>query len=71
MGLKNGLSFSWRRALGISAFKGKIARATGIPTTVSGVERKVGRLATKGCLAVLILLALAGGVMWLVGRLLG
>lgn len=68
MGLKSGFSFSWRRALGISAVKGKIARATGIPTTASGLERKVGRLAMKGCLAVLILLGLAAGVMWLVGK---
>jgi hypothetical protein len=69
MGLKRGFSFSWRRALGISAFKGRIAKATGIPTTASGLERKVGRFAMKGCLAVLILLALAGGVMYLAGRL--
>ena len=47
MRLGPGLSFSWRRALGVSALKGKIARATGIPTTRSGRQRKVGRLA--GC----------------------
>lgn len=33
--------FSWRRALGISSVKSKIARATGIPTTKSGRKRKL------------------------------
>ncbi|MFG6388260.1 MAG: hypothetical protein K1V74_07180 [Muribaculaceae bacterium] len=37
-----GLSFSWKRAVGITAAKQKIARATGIPTTRQGLERKVG-----------------------------
>ncbi|MBD5192562.1 MAG: hypothetical protein HDS88_06680 [Bacteroidales bacterium] len=37
-----GLSFSWKRALGISAFKQKIARCFGIPTTRGGLERKIG-----------------------------
>jgi hypothetical protein len=45
-----GLSFSWRRALGVSAFKGRIARCTGIPTTRSGLERKVGRTLIHGLL---------------------
>jgi hypothetical protein len=40
-----GFSFSWKRALGISALRGKIARATGIPTTKSGLQRKIGRSA--------------------------
>lgn len=39
-----GLSFSWRRALGITALKQKIARATGIPTTRSGRRNKFARL---------------------------
>jgi len=42
-----GLSFSWKRALGLSAARGKIARATGIPTTRGGIERKVGRVLVK------------------------
>lgn len=37
-----GLSFSWKRALGITAMKQKVARATGIPTTRGGIERKIG-----------------------------
>lgn len=39
-----GLSFSWKRALGITSAKRKIAKATGIPTTKSGRQRKVGKL---------------------------
>ena len=35
-----GLSFSWKRALGITAAKQRIARATGIPTTKAGRQQK-------------------------------
>jgi hypothetical protein len=37
-----GLSFSWKRALGITKIKQKIAKETGIPTSKAGVERKIG-----------------------------
>lgn len=37
-----GLSFSLKRALGITSAKRKFTRATGIPTTKSGMERKLG-----------------------------
>ena len=40
---KYGFSFSWKRALGITAAKQKFVRETGIPTSVSGLERKVGK----------------------------
>lgn len=39
-----GISFSWKRALGITALKQKVARTTGVPTTRGGLEQKVGRL---------------------------
>jgi hypothetical protein len=39
---KFGISFSLKRALGISAIKQKIAKTTGIPTTRGGLERKIG-----------------------------
>lgn len=39
-----GLSFSWKRALGITSAKRKIAKAIGIPTTKQGRRAKVGRL---------------------------
>lgn len=42
-----GLLFSWKRALGISQARQKIARATGIPTTRAGVERKIGQFILK------------------------
>lgn len=42
-----GLSFSWKRALGISRLKAKVARKTGIPTTKDGMNRKLGCLLLK------------------------
>lgn len=42
MKLLPGLSFSWKRALGITAARRRFARTTGIPTTRAGVERKIG-----------------------------
>jgi hypothetical protein len=38
-----GLSFSWKRALGVTMAKRKAARLTGIPTTRTGRRAKVGR----------------------------
>lgn len=38
-----GVSFSLKRAVGISAAKQKIARKTGVPTTRGGLERKIGK----------------------------
>jgi len=46
-----GLSFSPKRALGITNAKRKIAKATGVPTTRSGRQRKIGGMLTgNGCL---------------------
>lgn len=42
-----GVSFSWKRATGVTSAKRKIARATGIPTTRSGRRAKAGRM--MGC----------------------
>jgi hypothetical protein len=39
-----GLSFSWKRALGITSAKQKVAKATGIPTTKAGRRNKLGKL---------------------------
>ena len=39
---KFGFSFSLNRLLGITQAKQKFARSTGIPTTKSGMERKIG-----------------------------
>lgn len=38
-----GLSFSLKRALGITKVKQQIARETRIPTSRAGVERKIGK----------------------------
>lgn len=40
--------FSWKRALGITSAKRKISKATGIPLTKSGRQRKVGKIMTGG-----------------------
>ena len=45
-----GLSFSLKRALGITRAKQQFARTTGIPTTRAGVERKIGRALLKALL---------------------
>lgn len=42
-----GLSFSWKRALGVTQAKQQIARKTGIPTSKAGLERKVGKMIIK------------------------
>ncbi len=42
-----GVSFSWKRAIGVTKVKQQIARKTGIPTTRSGLERKIGSAIIK------------------------
>jgi hypothetical protein len=42
-----GLSFSLKRALGITQAKQQIARNTGIPTSKEGLERKIGNIILK------------------------
>ena len=42
-----GLSFSWKRALGITRVKQQITRKTGIPTSKAGLERKIGSTIIK------------------------
>lgn len=39
--------FSLKRLVGVSSAKTKIAKATGIPTTKSGRNQKIGRMITK------------------------
>ena len=45
-----GVSFSLKRALGITKMKQKFARETGIPTSRSGLERKIGNTIIKAIL---------------------
>jgi hypothetical protein len=42
-----GLSFSWKRASGLSSAKSKLSRQIGIPLTRSGRQQKLGR--ATGC----------------------
>ncbi len=42
-----GLSFSWKRAVGISTAKARLSRTIGIPLTRAGRQRKIGKL--MGC----------------------
>jgi len=44
---KNGFSFSWKRLLGITGAKQSFARKTGIPTSKTGIERKLGSIILK------------------------
>lgn len=43
MRLARGLTFSWKRFLGITTLKRKIAKKTGIPTSRTGRRAKLGR----------------------------
>ena len=55
-----GLSFSWKRALGVTKAKQKFARKTGIPTSKAGLQRKVGKAVMGGgCLMYVIFGAVA------------
>ena len=37
-----GITFSWKRLLGLDQIKRNIAKQTGIPMTQAGIERKIG-----------------------------
>jgi hypothetical protein len=43
-----GLSFSLKRAVGVSGLKSKVAHKIGVPTTKQGLERKIGGAILKG-----------------------
>jgi len=47
MGKKYGLSWSWKRATGVTSLKRKIAKKTGVPTTKRGRKQKAGNLLLK------------------------
>lgn len=53
-----GLTFSAKRAFGVTKAKRSVAKFIGIPTTKSGRQRKLGRMMTGGsCLIQLALMA--------------
>lgn len=60
---KFGFSFSWKRALGISAFKGRLSRQIGVPLTRSGRQRKIGRM-MGCCLPLALILGLCTLLAW-------
>jgi hypothetical protein len=60
-----GLSFSWRRALGVSQAQARLSRKIGIPLSRSGRQRKVGR--SMGCCWILLALPVAGVLVRLLG----
>jgi hypothetical protein len=37
-----GLTFSWRRAIGLTALQSRVSRAVGVPLTRGGRQKKVG-----------------------------
>ena len=54
-----GLSWSWKRAVGLSGLKTKVSRKIGVPLTKGGLQRKVGAavLSRIGCLIPLFALS--------------
>jgi len=42
-----GVSFSLKRALGLTQIKQKVVKGIGIPTSKSGLERKIGSVILK------------------------
>jgi hypothetical protein len=58
-----GLSFSWKRASGLSSAKSKLSRDLGVPLTKAGRQRKVGK--AMGCCvpAAFILVGMGGAAL--------
>ena len=72
MGKKFGFTFSWKRALGISAAKARLSRKIGIPLTKSGRQRMTGRAlgcGLAGLVLALLLLGLGAGAAAALGLL--
>jgi hypothetical protein len=42
-----GFSFSWKRLLGLTGLKQVFARKTGVPTSNTGIQRKLGAMILK------------------------
>jgi hypothetical protein len=61
-----GFSFSWKRAIGLSAAKARLSRQLGIPLTRSGRQRKIGRMLGCSVMLLPVLAALVGALAWLV-----
>ncbi len=61
-----GLSWSWKRAIGLSGLKTKVSRKIGVPLTKGGLERKIGRavLSRIGCLFPGLVVVSTGLLAW-------
>ena len=60
-----GLSFSWKRASGVTNIKRKISKTTGIPTTKTGRQQKIGKMVTQGgCLVSVGVFCLMVFILW-------
>ncbi|MGA2083136.1 MAG: hypothetical protein ABSH53_21355 [Holophaga sp.] len=57
-----GLSFSWRRALGVSQAQARLSRKIGIPLSRSGRQRRMGR--AMGCSWALVLPLAGSWALW-------
>jgi hypothetical protein len=75
-----GVSFSWKRAIGLTSLRRKIAKATGIPTTAEGRRRKFGLFglgafggrsggdaSVAGCVGAIVLLLVGGATLTVCG----
>ncbi len=62
-----GLSFSAKRASGISALQSKLSREAGIPLSRSGRQQKFGK-AMGCCFPAVALLGAAGGGLFLIAK---
>jgi hypothetical protein len=61
--------FSWKRLTGVTRAKQRISRATGVPLTKSGRQRKVGKMVTGGgCVVTVLALVLTLADMGLLFR---
>lgn len=65
MRLGPGLSFSWKRAFGLTAMRQSAARKLGFPTTVGGIQRKVGAQTLRGCGTNLLIILAIALMLWL------
>ncbi len=54
-----GLSFSWKRAIGLSSAKGRLSKRIGVPLSKSGRQRKMRR-AMGCCIPFVAILAVFG-----------
>lgn len=45
-----GFNWSWKRATGLTQLRATIARKIGVPTSMNGIYRKIGRATVKSIL---------------------